>query len=243
MGEQTERIIHGLLSSAAKLAAKARMPLTRMRELLDMAYFSEHRRRGRSIAEVADIIGVSERKGAQLSSLLKTNFMPADQELGLARRIEFMLWAEPLGVARIRQLLRNEEEAEIDAAIERLVREERVGWQKRGRTEVLARTRNDSRLVSRTFESQLDGLENLMHNVANATFAGFLREEPKATIRTIGFYMRAEDIGELRKLYAQIWETIQNLEERAKQDPNALAMDLSLVYAPTNYTEEGDPLP
>lgn len=229
------RVVYALLGAAVRLAARAGFPLARVRELLDMAYFQEHRRRGRSLAQVSEALGVSERKGAQLSSLMKKNFMPADAEVGLARKIEFMIWAEPLGRARIIQLLRRHEEADIDAAIETLLKEKRVQWVKRGRVDALARTRQNSRLVGQDLERNLDGLQNLCHNLANAAYAGFFRDEPKASIRTIGFYMRAEDAAELKELYSHVWETAVRLEERAKDDPNAMPVDMSVLYAPTNY--------
>lgn len=230
-----ERVLYTTLLPFVRMAGVLGSSLRDLTDLLEMAYFHEARTRGMRLREIASLFGVSMRKAAQLSHRLKHNFLSADEQVGLPRRIEFLLWGEPLSRARIARALPDVPQEAVHAALARLVAEERVRRRRRGRVEVYERTRKNSRLVEAKWENRLDGLGHLLANVASAIYGRCFREEEKALIRTISFYLRAEDLGALQRIYERVWEDVQRLEAAAESDPQALRMELSLVFSPIDY--------
>jgi hypothetical protein len=214
------------------------VPLREVQDALEMAYFHEARSAGLRMHEVASLLDVSIRKAALLSKRLKRNFLRADERVALPRRIEFLLWAQPLSHARIAQSLPGVTERDLDRALALLLREGRARRARRGRTEVFERAHPDARLVGPSWEARFDALHNLLGNVSATVFARFFRDDAKALARTIQFQMRAEDLPRLAALYEQVWAGIREIEAAAAGDPQALRMDLSMIWAPYGYFEK-----
>lgn len=237
-GERGRRVILGFLTGAAQVARMCRVPFGEVRNLIEMAQFTDARSEGMTLGQIAAAFGVSMRKVSQLASRSKTNFVDLHPGADLPRRIEFLLWAEPLSRARILQTLRLLDEQDVDAALGDLLDEGRIRTVRRNRTDVFERVDENSRLVTADDQARLEGLTHAISVLAAAVYGRFFRDEEKALYRTISFYMRAEDLPELREYYDQLWNKIQELEERAKLDPNTLKMEISLAYAPEGYLSE-----
>ena len=239
--ELRRRVLYTLMLPAVRLGFLFRTPLKDLGRLLQMGSFHEMRRRGLKTHEVAELLDVSARKVALLSRQLKDNFFEADRAHGLPRRIEFMLWAQPLSAARIKQVLTEEAPEEIDAALAQLEAQGRVS-RAGGRTEAHVVVKSQYRLVDPHWMARLDGLENLAATVSNAVYARFFRDEPAAFARTISLRVRPQDLERLQSLYEQkLWPELVALDEAAHGDPEARPMDVSLLIAPYEYIQHLNP--
>ncbi|MEZ4269232.1 MAG: hypothetical protein R3F39_22985 [Myxococcota bacterium] len=238
------RVVFALLGPAVRLAFTLGIPLRELRDSVRLAYFKETRRRGQVMREAAETLDVSMRTLAVLSSELKQQFLDGEDEVGLPRRVEFMLWAAPLSAARLRQVLRGVEDAAVDRALKQLLAQGRIR-EIPGRTVRFEVVRSEFRLVDeKGWLARVDALENFMGTVAHAVYARFFREEPRAFARTLSFYVRPESMDRLRELYEKtVWETLRTLDAEAKGHPDAEMIDLSILWAPYDYLatlEEGE---
>lgn len=235
------RVLYALLSPVARLGFLFGVPLRGLGELVQMASFHETRRRGLKTGDVAARLGVSPRKVALLSKLLKRNFLEGERGHSLPRRIEFMLWAGPLSAARMKQVLTEHDDGEIEAALDQLEQQARIR-RVPGRTERFEVVGAQYRLVSRDWLARLDGLDNLMASVANVVFARFFKGERRAFARTVSLRVRDADIARLEALYAEtIWPALVALDEAAHDDPESRSMDISILWAPYEYTQDFEP--
>ncbi len=236
--ELSRRVLFTLLQSTTRLGLAMGATRKEMTEALDMAVFREARSRGLKLAATAELLGVSMRKASRLSKRLKQNFLGTDAEVELARRIEFMLWAEPLGEKRVRQALGDVTSVEVRSALDELLSQGRI-VARSGRTITYAVTHKDSRLIRDTWMSRLDGLADLIDTVTEAVAARFFGGDPRAFARTVSFRIRGGDMQELQAMYEeQVWPVISRLDGRAAaegSDETTETMALSLVWAPDGY--------
>jgi hypothetical protein len=230
--ELRERVFYALLLPAVQFGRIFGVPLRSAREWLQMAYFHELRRAGSRMQTIAEVLDVSMRKVALLSKLLKENFARS-QQVELSRRIEFMLWADPMSRARIAQALPHDAPEAIDEALWKLSSERRIALRRAGRTMVYARTETDARLVRSEWDGRLDALDNFLGNVADVVYCRFFAPDDAAFARTVSFRIREGDVARLRELYErEIWSKIVELEAEAQGAPDAVSMDLSFCWAP-----------
>jgi len=235
--EKVRRLTYALMGPAARLASHFGLALTDVRQLMDMAYFHEARRRGLKLQEIADAMGISISKAALLSKALKENFVESESQAELPRRIEFMLWAEPLSLARMKQVLPFSAK-EVNAAVKELEGAERIEKDSHGLYRLRVST---DRRVWDTWIARLDGVNNAMKNVGNAVFARFFRPTMPAFARTLGFRVLPEDLAELHALYAQIFELVQRLDERAGDQPEAaVELRLSIFWVNEDVESKGN---
>lgn len=231
-----ERVMYALLRPAARVALAFGVSKRQLRDRLQMSYFHEARDRGLKLREICDALDISPRAAALLSKQLKENFLDVEAEVALPRRIEFLLWAEPLSTARIRQVLTDVDDAAIDDAIARLVSEGRIKSDPdaKGRWSVV---RGDFRLVdAKGWLSRLDGLDTLLGTVADAAWSRFFgddTQQARSFARNLALRVRAEDVPRLAELYQKtIWPTLAALDEAAKGDPDAVPIGLAILWAP-----------
>lgn len=238
--ELRERVMYAGLRGLARWARAARMPLKTTTRLLDVAYFHELRAAQLPIKRIAERLGVSPRRAALLSKALKDNFLKAERAHTLPRQVEFMLWAGPLGAARIRQALGDETRLEdVQAALDSLEAEGRVE-KLEGRAAYQV-TRANSRMVRDTWLARIDALDHLLQTVGDAVVGRFFENEAQAFARTVSLRIRPDDIAELRRLYEEvIWPRITELDAAAATDPAAQPLNLALLWAPRAYIDQLD---
>ncbi len=230
--EYSRRVLYSLLIPVRRLAARNGLTLTELMHWVETGYFHELKSRGLKMREMSELLDVSMRKIAMLSKQLKINFLRPEREVALPRRIEFALWAEPLSRARIAQTFPSAEEEDVDAAIDTLLDEERI-IVVRGRTDKYDIASPTRRMVGRTWMRRIDGLNNLMANVADAVVARFFRGEERAFARTLQLRIRPEDLPELKRMYEEhVWGLLEELDERARGDSHAIPMGVSILWAP-----------
>lgn len=240
--EVVERILYAGMKGIARWARATRAPLKAASQLFDVAYFHELRASGRSIKAIAERLAVSPRRAAQLSKALKQNFLSAERAHTLPRRIEFILWAEPLGEGRIRQALGGDVEADaVRGALDSLIAEGRVEALP-GRTETYQVTRGDSRMVRDGWLARIDALDHLLQAVGDAVIGRFIAHDERAFARTLSLRVRPADLPELRRLYDDvIWPALVKLDAAASADEAAEALNLALLWAPIDLIDTRDP--
>lgn len=237
--ELAQRLVYALLLPAVRLALASGMGSKDLARWAELAAFHEARRRGLKSREIADRLGMSMRKAAELSRRLKDNFLAPDTDHGLPRRIEFMLWAGAASASRIKQTFYEEDGDAIDAALEALEAAGRVRRVPAGRTERYERVGAEARLVADQLVARIDGLNNLLSNLADVVDARFRDEGVEAFARTVDFRVREADLPRLRALYeGVVWETLSELDRAAhdagagEADEPTATMSLSILWAP-----------
>ncbi|MCA9540474.1 MAG: hypothetical protein KC620_16355, partial [Myxococcales bacterium] len=235
--ELAERVAYAGLFAVARMATVIGPSLRSATRLLQTSYFHALRRRGQPVKGIAEKLEISARQAANLSKALKETFLDAERAVSLPRRIEFLIWAEPLGEGRIRQALGDVPGEDVRAALDQLIAEGRVEAQP-GRTPTYAALRPESRLPRDTWLARVDALEHLLANVGDAIFARFFRGDARAFARTVSLRVRREDEAALRALYEDVlWPALAELDARARDDAGAAQINLSVVYAPREYVE------
>jgi hypothetical protein len=239
--ELGERVLYAGLRGVARWARAVRSPLKAASQLFDVAYFQTLRSTGMPIRDIADRLGVGLRRAATLSKALKGNFSNAERAHTLPRRIEFVLWAGPLGVRRIRQALGGDVALEaVEAALERLMADGRI-VREDGRTPTYRVARAESRMARDTWLARIDALDLLLATVGDAVVARFLADEDRAFARTLSLRVRRADLPALRALYEEtIWPALVQLDAAAKDDADSEALNLALLWAPRDFIERYD---
>ena len=232
------RVLYALMRPAARLARRLDLPLKEVGQWLETCTFHELRQRGLKMRQISEALELSMRKTAQLSKQLKELFYEPELH-SLTRRIEFMVWAEPMSKARMKQVMPEVEEADLDAALDELLDQERIKAGE-GRVTTYAVTRGASRLVRSDWVARLDGLNQLLTTITGAIEARFFREDERALARNIEFRVRPEDLPELTKLYEEvIWSRLSELDEAARDHADALPIDLAICWSP-RHTDDLD---
>lgn len=228
-------MVYALLQPAARLAVKLGLPTRELAEWLEIATFHETRQAGFKMRESTELLGLSMRKLARLSKLLKHNFMRTEEEHALPRRIEFMLWAQPVSAARLAQAMPDVEPKRIDEALAQLEREGRV-LRRGSRTTTYQASKPQRRLVRDDWIARVDALGDLLSTSVNAVYGRFFSGEPNAFARTLTLRVRREDLPELRRMYEEaIWKTLVEIDARAEDHPDAQAVTVSVVWAPYEH--------
>lgn len=241
--ELSRRVLHAALGAGGRLAAAAGLPLKEVRRWAELATFQALRDDGLPLREIAERLGVSMRKAAELSQQLRANFLRPEREAALPRRIEFLIWAGPISTARVCQFLSHEDPVAVEDALEQLEVEGRIR-EIAGRTPTWELTSPHSRLVRDDWLARIDGLNNIVATLANVIRARFFRADDRAMARHVAFRLRAQDREALQRLYEeQIWPTLAALDEAARSDTSSDSdeVELALLWSPKGL--DGPPLP
>lgn len=232
------QVVYSLLMPAMRLCYVFKIPMKDVIDLVQMAYYHETRKNGLKMKEASTLLDVSMRKVAQLSKRLKRNFLEAEQQHELPRRIEFVLWAGPQSERRLCQALDDVPPSAVRGGLEKLIAEGRVR-RNQGRTVTYETIRSEYRLVTDQIQARVDGLNNLLNSMANAVYGRFFKKEINSFARTLSLRVRRQDLVRLREFYDEvIWETLRALDEAARLDDEAQAIDVSILWAPYEYIQQ-----
>ena len=229
------RVLYAFIQASAELSAVFGVGLKTFERLSHMAAFHVLRRRKLDLNGISEQLGVSRRKVDQLSRLLKDNFFerfvaPEDAK-ALERRIEFMLWAQPMSASRLKQVLPVETSEAVDSALESLTRAERVA----GLDGVYRITTPERRLVRDDWLARVGGLTHQLSAVSLAAVGRFLKDDQRAFARTISLRVPKDKLDALETLYREeIWPLLSDLDAQCGEEPNVEAVPLtfSLCWAP-----------
>lgn len=222
--ELSARVIYTLFLPSVRIARHFSIDLATMKGWLEMAYFHELKKDDLKQREIADVMGVSMSKVSLLSRQLKGNFLRAEREEELPRRIEFMLWAEPLSMLKLKQVLPDVSDEEIEQAVESLEEEGRIVEESHGTTTAYRLVIQTDRRVWDSWVARVDGLQDALSNVTNVIYGRFFTGEPSTFARTLSFRLRRGRLDALQKLYEEhIFRTIVELDTEAGEALEAKA--------------------
>ena len=233
------RVVYALLGPVVRLAEELEVPLKHLQKWVRLAYFQELRARGMRVADASRLLAISEPTAARLSRELKTTFLAPEAEHELPKRIAFMLWSQPLSRARIVQALGADHDAEIDAALGRLVTEGRITLRE-GRTPTYELLAEEDRLVQSGWPARIGALSSLLGNLSDVVQQRFFDESAQAFARTVSFRVRKCDEAELGRFYReQLWPFLRSLEDRARQQSASRTAEQANTATSVSSTTEG----
>ncbi len=239
INELRNRVIYALFSPAAKISQSFKIPLSNLKELMEVAYFHETKKSGLKMKEVAKVMDVSMSKVALLSRALKKNF--STENVDLARRIEFMLWSGAMTSAKIKQVLPDASAEEINSTLLELVQEKKLRKERRDQVFHYVLNIDVDRRVWDSWLAKVDGLNNVLRTVADAVYARFFENDERAFARTLSFRVMPADIEKLRAFYEkELFKLIVELDAKTEGEEDAIPLSLSLFWAPYNFIEEKD---
>lgn len=235
--ELERRVIYSVFLPAVRLARLFNVPLKEMKSWLSVAYLHEMKRNGYTQQEVADRFDVSRRTIIDLSKRLKENFFRPEQHEGLARRILFMLWAEPMSEGRLFQALADDfEEEDIRDAVESLVGEEKIQREESATTVNYALLRHAFRLYQDNWIARIDALNHQVSGLTDTVFARFFANDTRGFVRTVGLSIRKEDHDELETFYREVvFPKLAALDSASDDDPDAELFEFSISWVPKDF--------
>lgn len=238
--ELARRVLYVFLYNTARLADRfeAPKPMKAAARSLQMAWFHALRRRGLKLREIAERLSISAATAANLSKRLKANFLTGEGRGELERRIQFMVWAEPVSVARIAQVLK-EPVDDVQAIVDQLVGEGRLEAVE-GRT-TRYRAQRSSRVVRDQVLARLDGLNQLVGAVTQAAWSRFFAPSEPAFARVLQFRARPADLETLQRFYEeQVWPLLEGIDAAAADDDAAIPLEFVLTWSKYGLFDEGE---
>lgn len=225
------RVLYPLLIPAVRLAASASLPLKELKQLIELAYYQEARRRRLKLKELTSLLSVSMAKVGLLSRQLKEHFSRPESERSLPKRICALLWGGPLSEARMGQVLDDVDPEDLSQTIKELVDEHQVEIEP-GRTVLRYRLAAQQFRVAHDFwMARIDGLSNFMRAVAQTVEGRFITDDEHAFARQLSFRIKAEQVGEFERLYReQLFPLVTRLDAEAQDDPRSLPLTLTIAW-------------
>lgn len=198
--ELQRRLVHAMARLVARFAGAFEMPLAELVDLVQAAHLQTLRERGLTLGDIGRRMDVSERHAKRLLKQLRESFLDTERSYDLPVRIEFMLWAQPMSTARLKQVLKDEA-ASIDAAVQRLVDSGRVVVEPGGRSPTLRPANSVQSLVRDTWLARIGALNSFIGSLGDAVYGRFVDSSPKSFARTLNFLVREEDGPELQRFF------------------------------------------
>ena len=235
--ELSTRVLYAFIQASAELSALFGVGLKTFERLSHMAAFHVLRKRRVDLNDIAIQLGVSRRKVDQLSRLLKDHFFeqfiaPEDGE-ALQRRIEFILWAQPVSDSRLKQVLPDEDPIEVEAALNALIQDNRV-LIKDGKYGI---TTPERRLVRDDWLARVGGLTHQLSTVSKAAVGRFIKDDERAFARTVSLRVRHDRLVALEALYRdEIWPLLASLDAECSDCPEteSMTVNFSVCWTPDN---------
>ncbi len=229
--EFVRRLVYSLSKPAVRIADRFELGLKEMSTLAQIAYYERKRSRGLALRQIADQFDTSTRTVDRLAKTMRSNFFEPEHEHELPRRIEFMIWSQPMSMARLVQLLPGYDEAQLEDAVALLLEHKRIE-ECPGRTPVFAATSAANRLPDDTEAAKIDALNHLLSTVIQAVERRFLDRDARAAARNVSLRVRPEDLQEIERLYEDvIWPKLVELDARASGE-DALEVGWVTCWSP-----------
>ncbi len=237
--EFANRVVYSVLKPAVHLADTLKVPMKDFTGLLQRAYYQVKKSRGMTLPEIAEELQLSTRTADRLAKALRENFFAPEQERGLPRQVEFLLWSGPRSEARLLQLLPDTDAEALRDALAQLQGEGRVAFED-GRTPVWRATRRANRLHDDSLAARVDALNHLMDAVQSTVWRRFFSQDRRAGARTVSLRVRRDELDALERLYEEVvWARLVELDARARDAPEDAILEVSvaMIWSPN----EDDP--
>lgn len=246
--ELQQRLVYTLFLPAVTLAMRFKLPLSWMKRTMETAYFQQAREAGLSLKDICALMDISISKSALLSKQLKEGFIAGLKEeqdesfdeqealsqLDLSARIEYMLWAGPLTLPRLNQILPQERFIDIEDALKSLIDAGRVQKRRQGlypRYELVIDERQGQWM--RTL-ARLNWLRRAVTPLSLATHSRFAPQDkqPDANLHAHQIKIRPEDIKLVQEFFdSELTQLVEELQRKAQDDPRAIKVSLSAFWA------------
>lgn len=230
--ELRERVIFAVLGPMARLATDFRISLKRIKQLAELSYYKENRRRGHRMQEIQDVMGVGFSKVGTLSRQLKDHYGKPGSGLGIQRRLILLLWAVPLTEKHLLSAFPDVDHGLVLEQLQELIAEG-VLVEQPGRTPTYAVQEQLAGLVDDRWVARLEALSSLMTNVTQVIQQRFFAERAEpAFVRTLNFRARPEDLARLEAVYREVvLPLVQELDAEVTADEASVPVKLSLLWA------------
>lgn len=208
------RLVYSLLKPALRMAARFHVPVRAIGELVRLGYYELLAKEGLSGAEIAQVFGQTSRHMRSLAQRLRSDFFSAETDVGILREVEEAVALHRPTRAQLAKLLPAAERAAIEAAVEQLLREERIEREADGHLQI---GRRFVVMTSEGFAQRIDALNHHLDGLYRATVQRLVHDERRTTmIKTISFSARPEELEALlRRLEGELRRELAALEESA----------------------------
>ena len=238
-----ERILFATLIPMARLAVALRIPLRRIKQLTELAFYEETRRQNMSMKEIQSTMSIGFSKVGMLSREHKDFHATNGPDASLPRRILLVLWAVPLTEKHLCSAFPEIDKAQLKATIHEMVEQGRLVEQP-GRTPRYTVAKNHNQFTKDSVFSRISSLSSLMSQVFMVIHARFFRTEEPALARTINFRVRDADLPRLNQFYKDaLFPLIQTLDEAAGPESKSIPIKLSFLWSRDHDRETEDTTP
>lgn len=240
LAELAARLLFPFLRTAARLAARFRLPLDRVTELTQLAYFQElRRRRPRDLSGVAADLGVSLRTAGTLSQKLKGDFLKPELDVRPLRELTALLLDGPQRRSRLLAAADDDERGRRERALDVLLGNGWVSARDDGDDPLLSLTGTLRSFVSDDLDRRLDGLSHQLEIVEQSAAQRFvLRNDDTARGRTWFFAARPDAVAALiEETVRELRHRVIDLEETALREGDYQRFGVTLAITPV---EEDD---
>lgn len=234
-GNLTERVIFGTLEPAARLSARLGLPLRRVKQLTELAYYREARRLGLKMSQIQELMSVGFSKVGTLSREWKQFGALSGAEVGLQRRVLLLLWSSPLTLSHLASAFPDSEFAEVEAVVAQMVEQGQL-VEVPGRTLRYKVARNHNLLLRDDLLVRLNALQSLLGAVSQVVEARFFGRagstEDPSFARTLNFRARRQDLEKLERFYREsLFPLIEELDGAVEADEeDSIPIKLALVW-------------
>ena len=240
--ELESRVLYSLLLPAVRLARRCHVSLDRVTEMVTLAYVGDLRSTGLTLKESATALGKSIRTVTGITRRLREDFFAPEREHGLPRRVEYLLFSQPLTADELLKALNQgpvvghqvvSSEA-LHGALQILVDEGRARQEARaGGEAVYEVTQRYANLVRAGLSRRVDALNHLGEALADTVMSRFFDENEVAFARTLTFSAPVAGVMALRKkVYDTVRLAASDLEDEAAETGSS-GEKYSLVFAIT----------
>jgi hypothetical protein len=241
--ERGRRALHVTLRASARVAMETGVELKGLKRALEDAYVHEALERGWPLKTIGETLGVSPSKTALLSRQLKKGLMSrlAQEELALERRLEYMLWAKPMTLARLNQVLPQERYSDLSKALKVLVAEERVVRRGDGHAATYALRVDPERRPWERYLARLDGAQRGLVAAADAVRSLFVRgEEEPAQVHSLEIPVAPDRVPEAREAIERAMTALFTELQELSADEDAPGEDDVTLRLGTFWAADGE---
>lgn len=234
------RLVYSLLKPAVRVAARFRLPIRKLTELLRLAYFETLSRDQKlSIPEIASRFGQTERHMRSLAHRLQSDFF-APEEVGLGRQIEASIAAESPTFEELAKRFAARPPQEVREALSALIEEGRVR-ETDGR---FVTTQQYVVLRSDKFHHRIDALNHFLEGALRAVLHRLVYDDRQTSmVKTLSFAARADRLmAFIARLEGDLRRDIAAIDEQATFDGHGdeqFTLGIILTPATDQPREEG----
>lgn len=218
MGQVREaqlRLLYSLLKPVVRAAARFRVPMRTLSELVRLAYFEHLQREGLMQAEIANRLGQTDRHMRSLAKRLKSDFFAAEQEVGVVREIENVVAALRPHPGELAVRFPQVTPAELDRATSVLASEGRIELGSDGRLQAPARYHV---LSSDRFHHRVDALNHFLDGMYRSVLHRLVFDDHEgAMVKAISFTALPDSLKAfVARFEGDLRRSIAGLEEEAQ---------------------------